>query len=192
MPLDLLEQELVDWRRPQPHSRLTFPNSMGMAQLLAKSPASLQLQKLSRLLQLDLSCPIFILLLLVLAHCLLCTVWSGRRRCPCWGAPALVPSPSLCLGGKSIAPAAARAPAWIVPPGAIGFSRKLPLLDAIDLGSPTVPVSRHQRLLETLSWRQKIYGKAGGLMKYSWEFLSSVFTHCKKAVFIFSELWIVQ
>lgn len=79
-----------------------------------------------------------------------------------------------------------------MPPGAIGFSRKFPLSDAIDLGSPMVLVSRHQRLLETLSWRQKIYGKAGSLMKYSWGFLSLVFTHCKKAIFTFSELWIQQ
>lgn len=53
----------------------------------------------------------------------------------------------------------------------------------------------HSRLLETLSLRQKIYGKAGSLMKYSWRFLPSAFT-CKKkkkkgkkmAIFIFSEL----
>lgn len=78
----------------------------------------------------------------------------------------------------------------ITPSGAVGFSRKFPLSDAIDLGSSTVPVSRHQRLLETLSWRQKIYGNAGGLLKYSWGFLSLALTRRKEAICVFSELWI--
>lgn len=67
-----------------------------------------------------------------------------------------------------------------MPLGAVGFSRKFPLSDAIDLGSPMVLVSRHQQLLEMLSWRQKIYGKAGSLMKYSWGFLSSGFHPLQK------------
>lgn len=67
---------------------------------------------------------------------------------------------------------------WIMPPGAEEFSRKFCLLDAIGVGFPTALVSRHWRLLEMLSWRQQISGRAGGLVKCSWGFSSSIFPHC--------------
>ena len=163
---------------------------------VCKPSVPLQLRQLSVPPQTDLSCCVFVLLLPVLTPCLPCVLlrpggegaWEPMVGCtsprPC--------HPRSVSWGQTIAPAAAAAPVWRMPPGTIGFGRKFPLSDAIDLGSPTVLVSRHQWLLETLSWRQKIYGKAGSLMKYSWGFLSSVFTRCKKAIFIFSELWIQQ
>lgn len=182
----------MERRRPQPHGRATFPNSTGRwrsCRQCLRCPCSSKSFP-------DLCSWIFPALFpsccclpLPGVSCARCGWGSGGAHAGCTSPG---PQPLALSRGKTFAPAAARAPAWIMPPGAIGFSRKLPLLDAIDLGSPTVPVSRHQRLLETLSWRQKIYGKAGGLMKYSWEFLSSVFTRCKKAIFIFSELWIEQ
>lgn len=58
--------------------------------------------------------------------------------------PALVLHPCSLSWGKSITPFTSGACGSVMLSGIIGFSRKIPLSNEIDLGSPTVLVSMHQ------------------------------------------------